>query len=93
MSYDYTQSRRDAYDAKLAQMVAQVHRIADDIEREGRRRETDTNNAGWAASQVLHTLMWGLANLSLDRLVSLAAEVDAAPQIEAEVARRREGAS
>jgi hypothetical protein len=67
-----------------AGMVTEVARALRDlaarVEREGTLRpERDVIGVpagAWSAHQVVHAVMWGVANLGLDGLVTIAAEID-----------------
>lgn len=59
-----------------------LRRLADEVEREGELWEpTDFDRAPLrhvkAASRVLHTVTWGVANLNVEAVVEAAAEADA----------------
>ena len=59
----------------MAAMSEQINRIASDLS----RIDLGTRTSGRsAASDAVHTVMWGMANINLDRVVRLGAEVDLA---------------
>lgn len=71
---------RKRFEAEIVQVADQLRRIAEEVEREGRRT---TNAIGAprfarAARGVVHAVMWGLANAHLDGLLLKAAEADEA---------------
>lgn len=66
----------------VARIVADLRRLGDEVEREanaiGRVGELEFNTYGYAASQIIHAVTWGMANLSLERIAQCAADADAA---------------
>ena len=84
------------YDEKVAAIAADLHDIANKIARDGKVRCSDSFGAppftrhSYAAHTVTHDLMWGIANLSIDSLVTLAADADVADR-DARLAASPEG--
>lgn len=64
----------------VSRTAADLRRIADDIERAAGRIDrvpsVGNTSAAALASNIVHTVMWGLANASVDNIVSAAAEYD-----------------
>lgn len=76
------------YERRLAHLVEDLRRLADEIEREGRPRGPSidgTPSYGRATHQVVHTFMWGAANLHLDALIDAAARTDVAAVLQRNV--------
>lgn len=67
------------FDDRVDEIASRLRRLADEVE-----REASSNNRvgmpsyGWKASQIIHSITWGVANMNLSALVAVAAEVDAA---------------
>jgi hypothetical protein len=66
------------YDRILAEIVSRIHKIAEDVARDG---APHTAYTGWrkgeldyiyASQRVIHAITWGVANLSVDHLVDAA---------------------
>lgn len=72
---DFTELR---YHDHVDRVARRLHELADEVQREGDRTDPkiDVPGFGWAASQVIHAVSWGLANLNRDALVLAAAEAD-----------------
>ena len=73
----YADTQRFRYADAVSRVAQQLRNIADEVEREGKVRPGTFDNDGqddfnWSAQQVTHTLMWGMANLNLDGLLSAA---------------------
>jgi hypothetical protein len=89
MTSSFTSAMSGMYDEKVARIVKSLHDIADRVEREGRAHPNVTRSGDPrpdylnAASGVIHEVTWGLANLNLDGLVSMAADVHHARELEA----------
>ncbi len=71
----YAESQIDRYAKTTADVVRRLRDIADEVERESAVREGTFDNDGrldfmWSAQQITHTIMWGVANLNLDGLIS-----------------------
>jgi hypothetical protein len=68
------------YLARVDDVVVRLREMADDVERQGHRTTNHVGvpGFGWSAHSVVHAVMWGMANLSLDSLVVAAADADAA---------------
>lgn len=69
----------DRYDKQLAKTADRLRKLADDIEREGRARRSALDDDGHpdyqsAASSVINTVMWEMANLSLPTLLGAATD-------------------
>jgi hypothetical protein len=88
LSTDYPQRMSDRYSAKVRRVAAKLRQVADDIERSA-TPPTDIHslkaNHARGAEDVIHKVMWGLANADLDGLVARARDADEAPGIAAEV--------
>jgi hypothetical protein len=70
---------RERYETQLADIVTNLRRLADEVEREGRLRPVSVaegREAGWSAASVVHSIQWGVANLPLGGLVNAAADID-----------------
>lgn len=68
---------------KVHGIANRLRRLADEVEREGRVRQTHSTVGLYprhasAAQSVMHTLAWGVANLHADSLVIDAARADQA---------------
>ncbi len=73
----YAETQTERYAQTTAGIAKRLRDIADEVERESAVREGTFDNDGkpdfmWSAQQIVHTVMWGVANLSLDGLVSAA---------------------
>lgn len=73
-------SAHERYQRNAAKIAADLRSIANQVERDAEVRETfhGAPPHSWAAQQVQHAVLWGLANLNLDGLTNAAAEADAA---------------
>lgn len=67
------------YHQNVDVMVRRLRDVADQMERDGHRTENHVGSPpySWAAHSVVHAVTWGVANLGLDNLTLLAAEIDA----------------
>lgn len=65
---------REDLNAKISQVVSDLNRLADDVDRKSNREG--------GAERIIHLVHWGLANLNLDGLVR--AERELADALEAE---------
>jgi len=65
-----------------ARIAGRFREIADEIDRAVSQGANHVNapEFGWRAQQIVHSVIWGLANTNIDALVLLAAEVDTADQ-------------
>ena len=59
---------------RIGKIVSSLREVADDIERENKIENIQRDPAAVAA-RVVHTLVWGMANLSLDSLITNAGQV------------------
>lgn len=68
------------YHQKLAEVVARLRSLADEVEREGAQTTNaiDSPRFGWAAYKAIHAVTWGLANADLPGLSLAASEADRA---------------
>lgn len=76
----HAESAHNRFERNTAAIVARLRDIADQAERDAVVRPV-THGApphSWAAQQVQHSVLWGVANLSLDGLTNAAAEADEA---------------
>jgi hypothetical protein len=68
------------FGGRVAFTASRLREIADEIERVAQRisrvPSAGTTSASSLASDLMHTLMWGLANASPDGIVKAAAEYD-----------------
>lgn len=73
------------YQERLDHIVADLRRMADEVEREGRVRDEalvmGTPALIWSAQTAVHRVMWGLANLNLDLLVQIAGDTELARSV------------
>lgn len=77
LSDRYAQAQAARYDQTLQALVVNIHRLAEEVECEGQARMPHLEKDGhldyaYAANRVLHSVMWGLANLNLDGFTSTA---------------------
>jgi hypothetical protein len=82
---DIEEIERGHMERSLAGVVGQIRRVADQIEAEARRGILDAAEGSYewstytrVASQVIHTMTWGVANANFQRLIETAADADAA---------------
>jgi hypothetical protein len=71
----------------VANVVAQLRRLADRIEQEAvanienaRTRKTEYSTYGRVAGQVIHEISWGVANLNLSNVIDAASDAASAQQ-------------
>lgn len=87
--FRYSKAQAARFDGQVTSIATRLRRMADEIEREGQPTRNFTNGSDrrpdyvQAASEVIHTVTWGVANLSLDGLVTTAADVHLARDLEA----------
>lgn len=67
------------FDADVAKIADRLRALADEVEQAGRLRPYVLNpergiDFDRSAARVIHAITWGIANLSMERLVSLAGE-------------------
>jgi hypothetical protein len=77
----YARNQDERYHEKIAEMARRLRTLADDIERKGNAREFKsvlTPRHVNAATNVVHALAWGMANLNADGLVQAAGDADGA---------------
>lgn len=85
----YSAVAAGSYDREVAEIAGKLRVIADEVAREGKARRNWTARGDerpdylLGAQRIVHTVMWGVANLHLDGLVNVAAEVHRARDIEA----------
>lgn len=85
---NYAKNRSDAFSDKVQFIADKLRLIADEVEREASVKvdiSTMVPDHARSASEVVHKVAWGVANLHLDGLIMAAAEADRAPQVQAEV--------
>lgn len=71
------QNAASRYKGNLAALVADLHHLADIIERDGKTREDIYRMPHlYAAHRVAHHLAWGFANLPTDNLNAAALDAD-----------------
>jgi hypothetical protein len=82
---DMEEIERGHMERSLAGVIAQLRRVADQIEAESKRGIADAAEGSYewstysrVAAQAVHTLTWGVANANLQRLLETASEADAA---------------
>jgi hypothetical protein len=86
----YSAVAAERFDAKIAETADRLRHMAEEVERDGRARKNfmrkpdDRPDYIYAAQRVIHTVTWGLANLNLDGLVSVADEVHFARTLDAD---------
>lgn len=81
MPESYTDWRDKFYRRDIDEIVSRLHRLADEVAANSLVREPGvmgTPPYTDAAQRVVHTVMWGVANLSLDGLITSAAAADKA---------------
>lgn len=68
------------FDGRVDEIASRLRRLADEVEREGysSNNRVGMPSYGWKASQIVHAITWGVANMNLSGLVAVASEVDAA---------------
>jgi hypothetical protein len=70
---------RSHYERTLANIAGNLRELADRVERDGRLRPVrvaEGRDASWSASQVVHAVQWGMANLPLQLLIQSASDID-----------------
>lgn len=71
---------QSGYSEQVDKISERLHRLADDVKREGKARNSTYDIGGLghitAAQRVLHEVTWGIANLNLNGLLSWAMEAD-----------------
>jgi hypothetical protein len=82
----YATHARSAVDDKLTEITQQLRDLADTVDRIRTRKGTPHPvdggpQSGEKAKRVLHEITWGVANLNLETLMSLAIEAETAPYI------------
>ena len=71
-------SARNRYLSRVDSIVVSLRQIADEVERHGPPSEKfgTASIYGSSAHDILHDVLWGVANLNMDALVAAAAEAD-----------------
>lgn len=68
------------FERRVASTVDRLRRLADELEAEAKRITSvptpGTASATAVAANLVHSMMWGIANASLDGIVSAAEEYD-----------------
>ena len=73
----YTNYARDRYIRQARGVAARLLRIANEVTRNTDRLESNSKAfCTQAASDVVHEVMWGIANANLDTLISSAGDAD-----------------
>lgn len=79
---DVQQYHARRFDERVGVLVQSLRGMADDVERRGAASPTlrEPNDPDYvrAATTVIHTVTWGLANLNLDGLIEDAAKANGA---------------
>lgn len=77
----FERAMHDTYEKKVAVVVERLRDLADQVAWEGKSREANQYTPNQsddidAAQRVVHDVAWGIANLSLDSLITWAATAD-----------------
>lgn len=92
MAYSFSDNQKQRFQSKVTAIAAALRETADDVERLGQLNPRN-KEIGFplrdglhqmAARRILHRVIWDMANLNLDCLVSTAAEADLAIRLDAE---------
>lgn len=80
MSADHKDFRVKFYERQIQRIVSGLRDLANDVENAGIPRSTPgitgTPRFARSAEQVIHNLIWGMANLNADGLIEAAVQAD-----------------
>lgn len=76
---DWAEYSAELFERDVVKIAERLRWLADEVEREGKARPNPTRDDptpdfSRAAERVVHAIMWGMANLSLDSIVNAADE-------------------